>query len=226
VRRRARTDQPGPRSRQLARLTVTLAVLALVAAAVTTLARSAPRRSGTNYAADTGLVVVLASGEQLCQPGELVPADTGAVRLRASRDDPRRLEATITTAQGLLARGVTQTSSHSGALRIDFRDVSTTTSATVCLRNLGKRSVLLGGSLGDSPFTMIVGGRPVAGRVRIEYMRPGRESWAELLPTVIYRMSLGKSDLIRHWAAAGALVLMLLAVWLTIRTLLREQLER
>ena len=213
-------------SRRPARVAVAVAILVLVAAGVVTLTRTAPRRSGTNYAADTGLVVPLAAGEQLCQPGELVPGDTGAIQLRASRGVPIHLEATIATAKGVLARGVTQGSSGSGEVRVNLKPVPRTTSGTVCVRNLGPRKIAFGGSLGSSPFTIILGTRAIAGRARFEYMRPGRESWAGLLPTILHRMSLAKSDLIRHWAAVGALLLMLVAVSLAIRTVLREEPER
>jgi hypothetical protein len=43
------------------------------------------------------------------------------------------------------------------------------------------------------------------------------------LHTIVHRFSLGKSDLVRHWAAAATVVLMLLAVGLAIRTILREE---
>lgn len=45
-------------------------------------------------------------------------------------------------------------------------------------------------------------------------------SWLELLGTLSYRFSLGKSDLVRHWAASAALVLALLVVILSVRAVL------
>lgn len=216
---------PGARGRPT-RVAVALGIMVLVAAAVTTLTRTAPRRSGTNYTADTGLVLPLAAGEQLCQSGELVPADTGAVQLRASRGTSTRLEAAISTAKRVLARGVAPGSSGWGTVRIDFPAVAKTSSGTVCIRNLGPRPIAFGGSLGGSPFTAVLGKRAITGRARIEYMRPGRESWADLASTILHRMSLAKSNLVRYWAAVGALVLMLLAVSLAIRTVLREEAKR
>jgi hypothetical protein len=71
---------------------------------------------------------------------------------------------------------------------------------------------------------MLIAGRAVAEvRLRIDYMRPGRESWLQLLPTIAYRSTLGKSGLIRHWAWIGALLLMGLATALAARTVLAEE---
>jgi hypothetical protein len=71
---------------------------------------------------------------------------------------------------------------------------------------------------------MQVAGRLVPSvRLRIDYMRPGRESWLRLLPTIAYRSTLGKSGLIRHWAWIGALLLMLFATALAARTVLAEE---
>jgi hypothetical protein len=70
------------------------------------------------------------------------------------------------------------------------------------------------------------GGRTVlygaAGRVRLEWLRPGSESWLEVLPTVAHRFALGR------WNPAGtlllpALALLLVAAWIgAARLVLRE----
>jgi hypothetical protein len=47
-----------------------------------------------------------------------------------------------------------------------------------------------------------------------------------LLPTLAHRFSLAKGDLVRRWAAPAALVLMLIAVALAARTIVREEPRR
>ena len=74
----------------------------------------------------------------------------------------------------------------------------------------------------DPGYRLRVASSTLEARLRYDYMRPGRESWFELLPTLVYRSTLGKSDLVRHWAWLAALLLMLAAISLAVATLLRE----
>jgi hypothetical protein len=70
---------------------------------------------------------------------------------------------------------------------------------------------------------MNVAGGSIEARLRFDYLRPGRESWLELVPTLAYRSTIARSDLVRHWAWAGALLLMLLAAALALTTIVREE---
>jgi hypothetical protein len=213
------------------RRTVTLVVLlaglaALLAAGTVGLLQRAPRLAGTNLTADAGFAIALAAGQELCEPGELVPGDTGALKLDASTAAAGgpRLSTTVGLPAGGFHVGGLAAGWHSGVVQIPLQHVPATLSgATVCIRNQGPGSVAFGGSVPDSGFVIQLAGKPLGGRLRIEYMRPGSESWLQLLPTLSHRFSLAKSDVVRHWAAAAAIVLMLLALALSIRTLLREE---
>ena len=44
------------------------------------------------------------------------------------------------------------------------------------------------------------------GRVRMEFMRPGEESWWSLAPTVVHRLGIGRGDLIGSWVVIPALL--------------------
>jgi hypothetical protein len=224
VNRRRRGPRPTPVGVVLA-----LGLLAIAIAGVTVLARSEPRRSGTNLISYAGLVIPLAPGQQLCEPGELLPGDTGALRLIADSGayPGPRLRASIIAPQGPVSSGELKPGWRSGTVLIPLARVARTLpSATVCLRNAGSRAVLFGGSAPASGFVIEDAGKPLSGRLRIEYMRPGSESWLQLLPTLAHRFSLAKSDLVRHWAWVAALVLMLLAVVLAVRTASRAEAPR
>lgn len=202
-----------------------LGLLAIAIAGVVALSRSEPRRSGTNLISDVGFVIPLAPGQQLCEPGELLPGDTGALRLTADSGayPGPRLRASIIAPQGPVSSGELKPGWRSGAVLIPLERVARTLpSATVCLQNAGSRGVLFGGSTPASGFVIEDAGKPLSGRLRIEYMRPGSESWVALLPTLVHRFSLAKSDIVRHWAWIAVVVLMALAVGLAARTVLRE----
>jgi hypothetical protein len=210
-------------------LVLAVGLLAIAVAGVAILARSEPRRSGTNLISNSGFVVPLAPGQQLCEPGELLPGDTGALRLAADSGayPGPRLRASILAPQGVVSSGELKPGWRSGVIRIPLRRVARTLpSATLCLNNLGSRAVLFGGSVPASGFVIEDAGKQLGGRLRIEYMRPGSESWLQLLPTLVHRFSLAKSDFVRHWAWIAVLVLMLLAIGLAVRTALREEAPR
>lgn len=226
----ARRRMPGHRLRPgPVALVLAIGLIALVVAGVAILARSEPRRSGTNLISDSGFVIPLAPGRQLCEPGELLPGDTGGLRLMADSGASAgpRLSVHVFSPQGLVSSGELAPGWRSGAVLIPIRRVARTLPSTiVCLRNAGSSPVSFGGSAPASGFVIELAGKPFGGRLRIEYMRPGSESWLSLLPTLAHRFSLAKSDLARHWAWIAVLVLMLLAVGLAARTMLREESPR
>jgi hypothetical protein len=211
------------------RVVVIVGVLAIAIAGLAVLLQSAQRRSGTNLTANTGFVIGVAAGQQLCEPAELIPGDTGGLRLSASSDGlpGPRLDATVGAGTKLLATGHLAAGWRTGTVTIPLsRIAATQQNASVCLVNRGTGSVSFGGSVPDANFYVVLGGKPLSGRMRIEYMRPGSESWLALLPTLAHRFSLAKGDLVRHWAAPAVLVLMLLAIGLALRTILREESTR
>jgi hypothetical protein len=202
----------------------------LVALAVTllvVLGQKAQRRSGTDLTPNGAFVAGLAPGQQTCQDGELLPSDTSAVRVTIGsyRKPGPPVRLTFTGAGGkLLSSGRLRAGWREGVVQIPLTHVSTAVGeARACLRDLGPGSIAVAGTLPDPGFTMQVGPRRLEGRLRYDYMRPGRESWLQLLPTIVYRSTLAKGGLVRHWAWAGAVVLMLLAVALAARTIIREE---
>ncbi|HEX3909328.1 MAG TPA: hypothetical protein VHW67_01335 [Solirubrobacteraceae bacterium] len=225
-------DGAAPRLRRIftpVRLVVAIGLPAITIAAIAILAGSAPRRAGTNLTADTGYVLPLDPGRQLCEPAELVPGDTAALRLNISSGAPQgpRLDLTMSNADGPVGVGGLAAGWRSGVLSIPVSRVRTTKQAVmICLVNRGTTRVAFGGSVPDSGFYVVIGGKPLSGRMRIEYMRPGSETWFSLLPTLVHRFSLAKADLVRHWAAGAVLVLMLIAIGLAARTIVREESPR
>jgi hypothetical protein len=208
------------------RFVLAAGLLAIAIAATAILLQREPRRAGTNLTSDAGFAIALGSGQRLCEPGELLPGDTAALRLLALTNGlpGPRLSVSISSPTGLVSSGALAAGWRAGTVSIPVSRVANTVSgATVCLINLGSSGVAFAGSVPDSGFFVRLAGKPLSGRLRIEYMRPGRESWLQLLPTLAHRFSLAKSDLVRHWASGAALALMLLALVLAARTLLKDE---
>jgi len=206
---------------------VAVGVAALLVAGVVLLTRSAPRRSDSNGGALNGLAVTIQPGQQLCQPGELVPADTAAIRLDAGFPGVGggpALGAELQGIPGSHAAGRLAAGWRPGAVTIPLAPrVRHDAGASVCVRNLGPGAVSFGGSVPAGSWVLTIDGRGLGGRVRIDYMRPGRESWLSLAPALAHRLTIGKSRLVRDWAPTAFVLLMLLAVAGAVYTVLASR---
>ena len=210
-----------------ARTVLAVGIGAIVAVFAVLLLHRGQRRSGSDLTPNGAFVASLGPGQQACQEGELLPADTAALRITIGTygrlGPPVRLTVTGPHGETLTAGGL-GAGWRQGVVQIPVAHVSSATEgARVCLLSAGPQPIALGGDLPDPGYHLEVAGRTIEGRLRYDYMRPGHESWLELLPTLVYRSTLAKSGLVRHWAWAGALLLMLAAAAVAVRTLVREE---
>jgi hypothetical protein len=211
-----------------ARRVAAVGVLVIVAFFAVLLTQRGERTSGTNLTPDRELVALLGGGQQVCQEQELLPGDTAALRLGidVSGAGPP-LSATVTGRDGAtLTSGRLAAGWRGGEVRIPVSHVSRTAAdARVCVRDddpaRGGRAIDLGGQAYSLGQTAEVAGKLEENvHIRIDYLRPGRESWLRLAPTIVSRFSLGKADPLRHWAWVAFLVLMLGCAVLAVRTIL------
>jgi hypothetical protein len=169
--------------------------LLLVALAVTLL-QSSPRSAGSNYVGELEEVAELRGADRRCQDDEGIPADTGALRLLIGtygRPAPD-LRVTVTRRGEIVTAGSRPGGGPEGHVDIPVREVDDGASGVrVCVAaGAGGRTVLYGS----------------AGRLHLEWLRPGSESWLELLPTIAHRFALGR------WNPFGTLLLPLVALLL------------
>lgn len=169
----------------------------LVVALAVVLLQAEPRSAGSNFIPELGEVAKLRGPARRCQDGETVPADTAGVRFLVGtygRPAPalsvlvRRPGGAVLTS-GRLAGGGPE-----GRVDVPLREVDRLQGGvSVCLTIQGRGRTVLYGS---------------GGRVHLEWMRPGSESWLGLAPTIAHRLSLGR------WDPLGALLLPALALLL------------
>jgi hypothetical protein len=103
------------------------------------------------------------------------------------------------------------------------RQPGSATATSSCLHVGRSATVVLGGESGPvGPDSELVNGRPQPGRIGLLYLRPGRESWWQLLPVLMTRFALGKASFVGDWAMP-LVALLLLGIWVaTVRLLARE----
>jgi hypothetical protein len=159
----------------------------------------------------------------VCQPEELVPAGTATLRVWLQAPDAGpgpAVRVTVTTARGTsLGRGARPAGWHGGRLDVPLdvaipRDAVATVCATLAA---GPSAAVVGApSTGNAPPA-----RGLPGRMRIEYLRAGRESWWALAGTIADRVGYGHGRA-SAWPALLAAALALAAAGTALWALMRE----
>jgi hypothetical protein len=173
--------------------------LAVTALAVTATLLHAPSIvAATNSIARTTRLVVADTGAGACQGNEAPPRGTSAIRLALSASFGPRVNVTALSGSRVIARGTQETGWVGGDVTVPIGPVRRAYShVTVCFqitRLTG--SVAVVGEKTPPAVAATAGGEALPGRLRIEYLRPGRP-WLSVIPAVLRHMGLGR-------AAAGA----------------------
>jgi hypothetical protein len=171
------------------------------------------RRSGSNYVPEHGPVTELRGADERCESDELVPGDTGALKLLVGTYGRPTPAITVTIAgttrtHAFVSTGHLPAGEREGHVVIPLRTMEKTVSgARVCIRTgPGGRTVLYG--RGD--------------KVRLAWLRPGSESRLAMLSTVAHRFGLAKLNPFGSWLLA-VVALVMAAAWLVaLRLVVRE----
>jgi hypothetical protein len=199
-------------------------VLVLLVALGVTLAHSEPRLTGTNSVPLRGPAVGVRAGEQLCQPGQLMPKDSGRMRLFLAPTRPGRKPETLVTIQqpqdGVIARGAGRYK-QPGVLdvTIDPPVTRTRTDAEWCVRNTGRATIVLSGILTPYGNARLEGKKLDVSLTTLWY-RAAERSWVAELSAIIPRVGHARlGSTLAFWAAA---LLLLAAIGVALTTAIRE----
>jgi hypothetical protein len=173
----------------------------------------------------SAIAVPLPAGRRRCQVGEYVPHDAAAVRLFAGtpRTGGGPVELVV-RGQGGARRGRL---AHLTTAPVRFplsplgRDIN---EGTVCLRNLGRAGIAFAGNK-TSTSADANGKAKAKDDFRLDYLRPGRESWWQIAPTVARRAGLHKASVFGTWTLWAALGLAIL-LWVPALVLVLGRGER
>jgi hypothetical protein len=233
-----------------ARIVLGLAVLLAAGALALDMSGRAPRIAGTDHVSPAAFSATVPRGGKLCQPSMTLPDDAQRVEvLIGTYGTPVPALAVgfigengQTAATGLLPEGARE-----GYVGVPLHyPHGPTVNGTLCIHvgpgargpkhvaaNAGHGAgsaghspgnVVLGGEVfTPSPLTERIGGRPEAGRIDVVYLRPGRESWWQLLGALDQRIGLGKASFFGDWTLP-VLALALLGIWIAALRLLAKEL--
>lgn len=198
----------------------------VVATAAAVLDDERPRLAATNSKVIVSRVAVtIGPGEERCQGGEYIPQETARLRMYVGgfdQDGGYPLEVSARYADGREAtRAWLEGGYRPGPVDLPVpqpaRDVA---GGVLCIQNEGPGPMGFAGNLtppGLGPGPNSPGARPTD-EVRVDYYRPGRESWFEIAPEIAARFALFKPGFVGAWtmwaalAAVGALWAVVVAV--------------
>lgn len=194
----------------------------LAAAVAVVMSDEAPRPSGANRVSASGFSIDVPPRSKLCQDFELVAGDTASMVVAVANlpepADPPRLDVAVVRDGRAIARGRVAGGYPGGPLRVELAPaIPRATESQVCIANRG--DTLVGFGSGSTPPEQAarVDGVGQLGRIRIEYFRPGSESWWALAPTVAHRFGLAKGDVLGSWSLWAAGLVLLLALGMSVR---------
>jgi hypothetical protein len=161
----------------------------------------------------------------VCQANERLPASTAALRvsLGAIADVGPAVSVTVSHAGQGAARGHRSAGWNGSSLTVPLQPpVATPIDATICLtRGPGGMPVELTGNNAPTALAATANGKPLPGRMRIEYLRRGHRSWLSLAKRVARRLGLGHAPL-GAWILLPLAAMMAIAVTLGAWLLIHE----
>jgi hypothetical protein len=162
-------------------------------------------------------------GATYCQPDELLPRGTSALRIWLDAAYGPRVTVAVLANGRRVIGGVRGSAWVGGSVTVPVAPLSRTLAGvTVCVSfRLRDETVLVQGSPASITHAVREGYRALGGNMWIEYLRPGTSSWASLISSTARRMGLGRAAA-GIWVVLLALALLAAVVILTSRLLLRE----
>ena len=209
------------------RLLLGVALLAVTGALVLDMSGRASRQAGSDHISPAVFAATVPAGGLVCQPAPFLPDDAARAQILIGtygHPVPALRLSLVDAAGSKVASGQVPPGAHEGEVSIALNRVhGAQAAASVCLRIGATTKVALGGEGGPvNPTSELVNGAPQPGRISLIYLRHGKESWWQLLPTLSRRFGLGKASFFGDWTLALC-ALLLLGVWVaTVRLLIRE----
>ncbi|HEX5852607.1 MAG TPA: DUF2142 domain-containing protein [Solirubrobacteraceae bacterium] len=204
-----------------AQITTAVALILAAAALCVTLSRSPLSLAGTNGVTGAARLATTPGNSSACQSGEALPRGTTAIRLSLETVIGPWVRVRVSEHGRLLSAGSQTAGWAAGAVTVPVgRLARAAPAATVCF-SLGPsyKVVSLLGEQSAPARAAVARGKPLAGRVRVEYLAPGRRSWWSRASSVVEHLGFGHAGsgaAIPALAAALAVAVIALTVWLVL----------
>jgi hypothetical protein len=199
--------------------------LALIAAALVLTLAHAPLTVAKTTVPPATQFTATTSSSGGCQRDELLPPDTTAIRLGLFAVTTPAVAVKVFAGPHVLTEGTLAPGWSGEGATVPVNKVLARASSpvTVCFALTSVTgTVEMVGKTTSSAEATAGGGRPLPGRISIEYLRPSRRSWWSLAGSVARRLGLGRADSGIGNALlviALALTVLTLSSWLVVKDL-------
>jgi hypothetical protein len=206
------------------KLALVAGMLLIAAAAGAALTRVPPTVSRRNAPPTHAYLVSTSDPTGACQTGEALPADTSAIRLGLTAILGPEVTVSVFSGSRLVAAGTQAPGWEGGSVTIPLKPLARAFAPVrVCLRMRQMNgTVSMLGWRTRHDVAAVAEGKPLPGRMHIEYLRPGRASWWSMARSAARRLGFGHA-LTGPWNALLAMVLaaslIVLSSWLIVREL-------
>lgn len=180
------------------RVTIALIVgLALLMLAIGLVLLSSPmvvaRKNGTPVSEDR--IATASRAVTYCQPDELLPAGTTAIRLALAANTGPRVSVAVRAGGRVLTGGMRGPGWTGRVVTVALSPLPSAVPNTTICASLRPRyeSVTVFGESTSRTIAAREGQHALPGRMWIEYLRPGTRSWASLIPSTARRLGLGRA---------------------------------
>ncbi len=192
--------------------------LALLAVAIAVRVSRPPLTAfATNSVKAESTIANTQGNATFCQSDETLPAGASAMRLSVGVNVGPKVTVTVLSGSQVVAKGVQAAGWTGEQVTVPIAPVPTAvTGANVCItigpavESIGLTGVKAPHPTGEAP-----------GKTRVEYLRPGNRTWLSMAGAVARHLGLGRSPS-GTWIAFVPILLMLAALVLTARLVLRE----
>jgi hypothetical protein len=188
---------------------------------------SASRIAGTDHVQPAAFVATLQGDQLLCQSQMVLPTDASTIQMLVGtygHPVPEVSARFLGSGLRVIAQGRIAAGAHEGLISIPMTYPHGPAQAGVlCLTVVrAPRMVLAGVPFPPGSDSVQVGASRQPGRIDVVYLRPGSESWWQLLPTLSRRFGFGKAPVFGTWTLP-VVALALIGVWFgAFRLLARE----
>jgi len=206
------------------RISLLAALTLLVLAIVLTLAQSPMSVAFSNKVADQEATVASTTHDATyCQADELLPVHTSAIRIWLDAAAGPHVDVVVFSGGRAITNGSRGSNWTGGSVTVPVKPLSRAVNGvTVCVSfHLRDETVLTQGSMTPAAFAAREGRRALAGRMWIEYLRPGSRSWASLVPEIVRHMSFGHA-VAGTWIVYAILVLLIATTAVAANVILTE----
>jgi hypothetical protein len=169
------------------------------------------------------VIAITSRGASYCQAGELLPRDTTAIRLSLSTFTGPRVTVLVSSGGHRITSGERASGWTSRVVTVPVKPLArAVTGVTVCVSfQLQNETLTVFGKFTPSAVAARSGQQTLPGRMWVEYLRPGRRSWASLAPSIARHFGFGRAAA-GTWIAFLAIALLAAVAILTSRLVLED----